>query len=79
MSQSDSQEIKSNKWKLIDAVKAKGEFWDLSAKCDAVESARRPLDEELRRKAVSSVSRADHANNMADEIIKLIHKYWPQQ
>jgi hypothetical protein len=78
MSQNDARSLNDARWKLVDAVKAKGALWDSSAKYDAIESARRPLDEELRRKAVSSVSRADHANDMAKEIIKLIHEYWPK-
>lgn len=75
---SSDKELKDAKWKLIAEIKAKGAFWDSMAKYDAIESARRPLDEEMRRKAINSVAKADQANSMAEEIVELVHQYWPK-
>lgn len=76
-----SQDIsprESSKILLIKAIEQKGTFWNSLAVNDAITSIRHPDDEELRRKAISSVALFDYANNLVKEIIDLIDVHWPE-
>lgn len=69
---------RDSKVKLINAIQEKGRFWEPLAISDAMDSARNPDNEDLRRKANASVLRLDYANEITQQIIDLIHSHWPK-
>jgi len=74
-----NETTKSEKSKLIEAVQHRGKFWDAMAIDKAVAAARQPDNETLRQDASRIVNNADNEKKMANDIIDMIHQYWPKE
>lgn len=69
--------VNDKKQLLIKLVRDKAKFLDALAIDTSLKAARNPNKPEALADAFRIVSAADHCNNLAEEIIKLIEELWP--